>query len=61
VPDGLTELEHELPLITELIARTARWVHPDTFAALPVWFPEVARGSPSYNAGYPRRRLEDVD
>jgi hypothetical protein len=52
VPDGLEELKSELPLITEIIARTARWVHPNTFSAFPVWYPEVARGTPSYNADY---------
>jgi hypothetical protein len=52
VPDGLAELERELPSIIALIARTARWVHPDTFRALPVWYPEVARGAPSYDANW---------
>jgi len=33
-----------------LIARTARWVHPDTFRALPVWCPDTARGRPRYDA-----------
>ncbi len=39
-----------MPRIIDLIARTARWVHPDTFRALPVWYPEAARGEPIYNA-----------
>lgn len=50
VPDGLSEIEQELPLIMETIARTARWVHPDTFRALPVWCPDTARGQPRYDA-----------
>jgi hypothetical protein len=50
VPDGLDELEQELPSIIDLIARTARWVHPDTFRALPVWYPETARGQRVYDA-----------
>jgi hypothetical protein len=50
VPDGLDELEQEMPTVINLIARTARWVHPDTFRALPVWYPEAARGAPSYDA-----------
>ena len=50
VPDGLEELREEMPSIMDLIARTARWVHPDTFHALPVWYPEMARGLPIYNA-----------
>jgi hypothetical protein len=50
VPDGLSEIEHELPLIMEMITRTARWVHPDTFRALPVWCPDTARGHARYDA-----------
>lgn len=50
IPDGLSEIEQELPLIMETIARTARWVHPDTFRALPVWCPDTARGQPRYDA-----------
>ncbi len=50
VPDGLDELEEEMPRITDLISRTARWVHPETFQALPGWYPETARGRPSYNS-----------
>lgn len=52
VPDGLSEIEHELPLVMEMIARTARWAHPDTFRALPVWCPDTARGRPRYDAGW---------
>ena len=52
VPDGLHELEKEMPEIIDLIARTARWVHPDTFRALPVWYPETARGEPIYNVNW---------
>lgn len=54
VPDGLSEIEHELPLVMEMIARTARWVHPDTFKALPIWCPDTARGRPRYDAGWKR-------
>ncbi|SMF52302.1 hypothetical protein SAMN06265365_1178 [Tistlia consotensis] len=54
VPDGLTEIGHELPLVMEMIARTARWVHPDTFRALPVWCPDTARGRPRYDATWSR-------
>lgn len=50
VPDGLDEIKQEMPLAVDLIARTARWVHPDTFRALPVWYPETARGQPIYDA-----------
>lgn len=52
VPNGLFEIEHELPLIMEMIARTARWVHPDAFRALPVWCPDTARGRLRYDARF---------
>ncbi len=50
LPDGLTELRNDIDLAAAMVARTARWVHPDAFRALPVWYPEAARGRPSYNA-----------
>jgi hypothetical protein len=50
VPDGLEEIRNEMPKIVEIIVRTARWVHPDTFHALPVWYPETARKLPLYDA-----------
>jgi hypothetical protein len=52
VQDGLEELKLEMPKIIEIIVRTARWVHPETFKALPVWYPERARGLPNYNAAW---------
>jgi hypothetical protein len=52
VPDGLSEIEHELPLVMEMIARTARWVHPDTFKSLPIWCPDTARSRPRYDAAW---------
>lgn len=52
VPDGL--IEHELPLVMEMIAQTARWVHPDTFRALPIWCPDTARGQLRYDASWSR-------
>jgi hypothetical protein len=54
VPDGLDELKDEMPTIVNVIARTARWVHPDTFRALPVWYPETARKQLMYDAGWER-------
>jgi hypothetical protein len=54
VPDGLTEIEHELPLVMEMIERTARWVHPETFKALPIWCPDTARGHPRYDSKWTR-------
>ena len=41
--------------MAELIARTARWVHPETFRALPVWAPYAGRGQPLFDAGWSRR------
>ena len=55
MPDGNDEIEAELPLLVELIARTARWVHPQTFHALPVWCPWTARGRPLYDRTWQRR------
>lgn len=54
VPDGLDELKHEIPSIVDLIVRTAKWVHPDAFRALPVWYPETARRQPIYDASWQR-------
>lgn len=55
VPDGNDVLRQGIPTIVELIERSARWVHPDTFKALPVWAPETARGRPLYDASWTRR------
>lgn len=43
--DGLEVLKRELSIreVARLIERTARWVAPETFRLLPVWFPEHAR------------------
>jgi hypothetical protein len=45
LPDGLETLLGVLKLdeIASLIERTARWVAPETFRMLPLWFPECAR------------------
>lgn len=45
LPDGLDTLLGVLRLdeIASLIERTARWVAPETFRMLPLWFPEHAR------------------
>lgn len=56
VPDGNDALRDDVPAVVELIERTARWVHPDTFRALPVWAPHTARGLPLYDATWTRRR-----
>lgn len=43
--DGLEVLKAEFSVkeVARLIERTARWVAPETFQHLPVWYPEYAR------------------
>jgi len=43
--DGLIVLEQEIGLkeIARIVEQTARWVAPETFKLLPVWYPEYAR------------------
>src|ERR1700720_1126323 len=45
ISDGLEELRSVMSLreIASLIERTARWVSPETFGLLPLWFPEHGR------------------
>lgn len=50
IPDGNDALRDDIPAVVELIERTARWVHPLTFQALPVWAPHTARGRPLYDS-----------
>jgi hypothetical protein len=54
IPDGNVEIASEIPLIVEIVARTARWVHPQTFSELPVWCPWTARGRPLYEKTWQR-------
>jgi len=54
IPDGLAEIEDQRDLVIDLIAKTARWVHPEIFHVLPVWRPEMARGQQLYNAAWTR-------
>ena len=55
IPDGNKEIAAEIPLVVEIMARTCRWVHPDTFRQLPVWCPWTARGRPLYDSAWQRR------
>src|ERR1035438_10150013 len=55
IPDGNDEIEAELSLIIEIIARIALWVHPQAFHALPVWCPWTARGRPLYDKTWQQR------
>src|ERR1700761_6531678 len=52
--DGLEILKKEIGLreIASLIERTARWVAPETFKRLPVWFPEHARRGRFYKSNW---------
>jgi hypothetical protein len=54
LPDGLMALREELKVaeIMRLIERTARWVSPETFRLLPVWYPEYARRVYFYKANW---------
>lgn len=54
LPDGLIALRHEMKLaeIMRLIERTARWVDPDTFRLLPLWYPEHARRAHFYKKNW---------
>ena len=55
IPDGNEALRDDIPVVVELIERTARWVNPETFRRLPVWAPHTARGRPLYTADWTRR------
>lgn len=54
LPDGLEALRRELGLadVMRLIERTARWVDPQTFKYLPVWYPEHARRGLFYKGNW---------
>ncbi len=55
VMDGNDAIRQDIPAIVDMIARTAKWVHPETFKALPVWAPHTARGRPLYDVTWTRR------
>jgi hypothetical protein len=59
LPDGLIALRAELDLeeIMRLIERTARWVDPDTFQLLPVWYPEYSRAAFFYKSNWSEPQL----
>ncbi len=54
LPDGLEALRRELSLteVMRLIERTSRWVDPETFKYLPVWYPEHARRGLFYKSNW---------
>jgi hypothetical protein len=57
--DGLDELEQACKnagiSLMPLLAATCRWVDPETFRRLPIWYPEFHRGAPIYDAKYERQ------
>lgn len=57
--DGLDALRREIGVreIASLIERTARWVAPETFRLLPVWYPEHGRGHPFYKGDWSEPQL----
>lgn len=59
LPDGLKALLTELKLseVMRLIERTARWVDPDTFRLLPLWYPEYARREYFYKNNWSEQQM----
>lgn len=57
--DGLDALRAEMSLleIMRLIERTARWVDPETFRLLPVWYPEHRRRGLFYKSNWSEPQL----
>lgn len=57
--DGLDALRTELSVqeIASLIERTARWVSPETFHRLPVWYPEHTRRGAFYKENWSTPQL----
>jgi hypothetical protein len=54
ISDGLETLRSVIGLreIASLIERTARWVSPDTFKFLPLWYPEHSRRGSFYKSNW---------
>ena len=51
--DGLDALRAQVrPVVMRLIETTARWVDPETFRLLPLWYPEHARHTLFYKADW---------
>ncbi|WP_244425533.1 hypothetical protein [Bradyrhizobium sp. STM 3843] len=52
--DGRDVIRREMSVrdIAQYIERTARWVAPETFELLPLWFPEYARRSPFFKCNW---------
>jgi len=54
LPEGTEALMAELKFgdVMRLIERTARWVDPETYNLLPVWYPEHARRALFYKGNW---------
>jgi hypothetical protein len=54
LPDGLTAMRDVIQLseVMRLIEHTARWVDPETFRLLPLWYPEHARRTYFYKMNW---------
>lgn len=59
IEDGLEALRRELDLgqIMGLIESTARWVSPETFEYLPLWYPEHARKAHYYKENWSKPQM----
>lgn len=59
LPDGLEALRVELSLgeVMRLIERTARWVNPETFRLLPLWYPELPRRTLFYKENWSKPQM----
>jgi len=55
-PDGNVALSADIPAMVEMVEKTARWIHPNTFHSLPVWAPQIARKQARYTADGKRNR-----
>lgn len=59
LPHGVDALRDSmaLPQVMAAVEATARWVAPETFELLPVWYPEYARGMQLTSAGWSQLRV----
>lgn len=57
--DGLDTLRSVMTLreVGSLIERTAKWVAPETFELLPIWFPEHSRGGRFYKENWSQPQM----
>jgi hypothetical protein len=62
LPDGAEALMAVLKLgdVMRLIEHTARWVDPETFNLLPVWYPEYARRALLYRSNWAEPQMNTI-